>query len=96
MSSPGSDMQFEDMVKNNVWHRREELQAVIDVLRLLFTPNPEGYWKSISGWSWSKNPGWRAKYVNIMIDMRDGGFILQDRDGNRISLEQIQAQRVES
>lgn len=33
-----------------------------------------------------------AKYVSIKIDMRDGGFILMDRDGKRISLEEIKSQ----
>lgn len=84
---------FDEMVANNVWHPGEELASVILALRKLNTPDPQNPWKSVSGWTWSKNPAWRAKYVSIQIDMRDGGFILKDRDGKRISLEQIQSQK---
>ena len=85
--------EFESLVEGNVWHSLDELQPTMDALKLLCTPDPNSEWRSITGWSWSKNPGWRAKYVDIRIDMRDGGFILLDRAGKRISLEQIQSQK---
>lgn len=87
-----TDDEFKAMVSANIWHPAHELTGVVAQLRLLNTPDPEKPWKSVSGWKWSDNPGWRAKYVNIRIDMRDGGFILEDRDGKRISLEQIKRQ----
>lgn len=42
------------------------------------------------GWSWSSNS--ECKYISIRIDMRDGAFILLNRDGQRISFEQLQYQ----
>lgn len=43
-----------------------------------------------SYWTWVKNN--QCKYINIRIDMRDGGFVLLNRDGERISLKQLQWQ----
>lgn len=85
---------FEEMVKSNTWHQSSELQATLDKLKTLFTPDPEKPWRSISGWTWAKNPKWRSKYISIRIDMRDGGFVLLDRSGERISLDQISEQFV--
>gem|GEM_PF-2751658 len=31
----------------------------------------------------------QTKYVDIRIDTRDGGFVVKDRDGNRISPNEI-------
>jgi hypothetical protein len=41
-------------------------------------------------WSWSRNP--RHKYVNVMIDMRDGSVILTDRNHKKTTLEEIKKQ----
>lgn len=41
-------------------------------------------------WSWARN--WACKYISIRIDMRDGAFVLVNRDGERISLEQLKYQ----
>lgn len=87
-----TEEEFKVMMEANQWHPREDLQKTLDALLPLCTPDKEKPWKSISGWRWSANPDWRAKYVDIRIDMRDGGFILMDRNGKRISLDQIQAQ----
>jgi len=38
-------------------------------------------------WVWFKNMN--CKYIDLRIDMRDGGCILHDRSGNRISFEQL-------
>jgi len=38
-------------------------------------------------WRWSRNT--KCKYVTIRIDMRDGMCLLMDRDGERISLEEL-------
>lgn len=41
-------------------------------------------------WSWAKNS--RCKYVSLRIDMRDGDFVLLDREGNRITIEDLKRQ----
>lgn len=41
-------------------------------------------------WVWSRNTD--CKYVELRVDMRDGGCIICDRHGNRISPEQLQWQ----
>ena len=38
-------------------------------------------------WKWIKNQ--RCKYVDLRIDMRDGGCIIKDSDGKRISPEML-------
>ena len=43
-----------------------------------------------SGWSWLNNS--RCKYVSVRFDMRDGAFVLLDRDGKRISLKDLENQ----
>ena len=40
-------------------------------------------------WTWTRN--WDSKYIDIRIDMRDGGAILCNRAG-RISLDQLKYQ----
>jgi hypothetical protein len=41
-------------------------------------------------WSWSRNMD--CKYINIRIDMRDGGFVLVNQRGERVSLDAIKWQ----
>jgi hypothetical protein len=40
-------------------------------------------------------PWWTSdsqlKYISLWIDARDGGFILKDRDGNRVSPDRVMA-----
>jgi len=38
-------------------------------------------------WSWARNS--ECKYVNLRIDMRDGGCIIMNKDGERISPERL-------
>lgn len=38
-------------------------------------------------WHWARNM--KCKYVDLRVDMRDGGCIIKDRDGNRISPQQL-------
>jgi hypothetical protein len=46
------------------------------------------YQKMKSGdWCWTKNMS--CKYIDIRIDMRDGGCLLYDKNGNRISFERL-------
>ncbi|MQX28962.1 hypothetical protein [Sinorhizobium meliloti] len=41
------------------------------------------------------DPWWcydsQLKYISIWVDTRDNGFVLKDRDGNRISPERVEA-----
>jgi hypothetical protein len=41
-------------------------------------------------WTWAMNS--KCKYLNLRIDMRDGGHVIMDREGNRISLEDVEYQ----
>lgn len=41
-------------------------------------------------WTWARNT--KCKYIDVRIDMRDGDCIIKDRDGNIITLEQLQWQ----
>lgn len=73
--------EIEDMIKANIWH--EDLSVLFsEVLALLAKERDE--------WVWYKNGP--CKYINIKIDMRDGGYILMDRDGGRISLDELKEQ----
>lgn len=77
-----TNVAFEKMVANNTWHPKSELAHLIDqILRLTEDGNDL---------SWMRNSN--CKYVDIHIDMRDGGFVLMDRERNRISLEQLKWQ----
>lgn len=41
-------------------------------------------------WKWTKNP--KYKYVNLRIDMRDGGCIFMDDDRKRVDPSEIKYQ----
>ncbi len=41
-------------------------------------------------WFWFKNT--RCKYLNLRVDMRDGHCIIKDRDGNKITIDQLNYQ----
>lgn len=76
-----SDENFKAMVENNIWH-----DNLGDLLRTVAFC--VGGMKDFT-WAWSRTPGYSCKYIDVRIDMRDGGFIVKDRDGKRISLEQL-------
>ena len=64
---------MEYRIQHNEW---DDIQAVIDVLEQVKQKR----------WSWVKSDG--AKYLNIRLDMRDGGCIIL-RDNKRISPKQL-------
>ena len=66
------------MVERNEWFERHQLDEVLAVIKELT--------KSGKEWTWARNT--QCKYIDIRIDMRDGGFVLKDRSG-RISLKQL-------
>ena len=82
--------EFKTMVENNLWHG-DLLETVTELLKLAVDDEKGGYPTNPKGWSWVKNPK-DVKYVTIRIDMRDGGFVILDRNKERISLEQIKYQ----
>jgi hypothetical protein len=85
INAPPVDPEFEARVNRNSWHNREELAAFMD---LIWNQSDE---ESLTNeWSWSRN--WDCKYVDIRFDMRDGGFTVRNREGKRISLEQLKWQ----
>lgn len=70
-------MDTAEKIKTNTWDNIDDFLAVLDRAR-------KGEWK------WTANV--RCKYVNLHIDMRDGGCIIEDRDGVRISPEDLAKQ----
>lgn len=66
---------------HNSWDKLQDVgQAVADTVNLAVKQE----------WSWIRN--WNCKYVSIRIDMRSGHCVLVDKDGSRISIEQLKYQ----
>lgn len=92
---PPVDPEFEAKVNRNSWHDREEFIEFVKTIQQL---SQEDIWEEDGNtlkpgclnWSWARN--WNCKYVNLRIDMRDGGFIFTDNTGQRINLEQLKWQ----
>ena len=78
-------MNPKEMIEANVWHDKAELLEFVTVINEL-----SGNTRQLDKWNWLSNPA--CKYVSIRVDMRDGGFVLLDRDGNRITLDQLKGQ----
>ena len=74
------DPEHDSLVEKNVW--LTNLDETIALIKKLSAEDSE--------WTWIRNS--KCKYVDIRIDMRDGAFVLRDRDGNRISLKQLAEQ----
>ena len=83
---------FKELLSKNIWHSKEELDEVISVIKDLanMRQNFEAENFKEDQWMWWKNP--HCKYVSIRFDMRDGGFILVNDRGARISLDELKAQ----
>ena len=58
----------------NLWDHLDDFLAVYNKMRE-------------DKWVWFKNMD--CKYVDIRIDMRDGGCIIRNKEGKRISPEQL-------
>lgn len=86
LNCPPVDEEYAARVDRNHWHDRPELQTFI--AKILELSGNETL--SDSSWSWARNSA--CKYVDIRIDMRDGGFILVNRHGQRINLAQLEWQ----
>ena len=81
-------------IEENQWHPSEDLDEVVNFIKLASSDpqyNSEG--NHIPGktyWSWIKNS--KCKYVSIRFDMRDGAFVICDKDGNRINFSDLKYQ----
>lgn len=72
--------EFQEMARSNTWHESNVVVAAQEILDLVHSKE----------WLWFRNT--HCKYVNIRIDMRDGGFLLMDRNHGRVSLDAIKWQ----
>jgi hypothetical protein len=77
-----TEKEYQAKIEANSWHKPEELQGLVDLIKSL---TREG-----KTWSWIKNG--ECKYIDIRIDMRDGGFVLKNREGRRISPMKLKSQ----
>lgn len=89
------DPNHDELVKANMWNDRDKFKEWTDTITQLSNEEPfEEDGNTLKpgcvNWSWSRN--WDCKYVDIRIDMRDGGFIVMDQEGRRISLDQLKWQ----
>jgi len=71
--------------KENIWDTNLE-----EVISFIKKATEGGMFSLNKSWGWIYNS--RCKYISLRIDMRDGKFILLDKDDKRISLEQLQYQ----
>jgi hypothetical protein len=89
--------EFSEMVNRNQWHDKKELDSFIETIKKLavsitdmFEEDGDTLKSGVEDWSWTRN--WDCKYINLRIDMRDGGFILTNDKKQRINLEQLRWQ----
>lgn len=67
------------------WHWETNLDEVIAWIKWASRKND-------FSWTWTKSKNWACKYVDLRIDMRDGAFVICNRDGERISFEELKYQ----
>lgn len=76
-------------IKVNEWEDRSNLYRVIN---FLYSHARRPTAKDIvMDWWWLKKP--ICKYVELRIDMRDGNFIIRNREGHRISWEDLRGNK---
>lgn len=101
VNCPPVDLEFQDKVERNSWHEPEEFDEVIATIKQLTKPRPwdgnfikplntEEEKDEENRWSWAYNHN--CKYINLRIDMRDGGFTLSNDEDGRINLERLKWQ----
>jgi hypothetical protein len=74
--------EYKAKIEANNWHEHLELDALIAAIKHRVGSKPH--------WHWVRNPD--CKYIDIRIDMRDGGWVLLNRDRERISPDQLKHQ----
>ena len=62
-------MDLEQKEATNTWDSIDDFIAVLEQMRA-------------GKWQWYANS--KCKYVELRVDMRDGGCLIKDRNGNRI------------
>ena len=75
-----------EKIENNIWENNfdEVIAFIKEVTKSDFDFDSE------PKWNWMRNP--RCKYVQLRIDMRDGGFVILDRDNQRITFDELKYQ----
>lgn len=70
-------MELQEKIETNTWDHIDDFLRVLDEAKA-------------GNWHWFKNP--KCKYVELRVDMRDGGCFIKDRDGNRIDPKDLAVQ----
>ena len=73
----GGTIPLERKKEANIWDNIEDFLKVLKMMRE-------------KKWSWINNSP--CKYVNLRVDMRDGGCIIMNREGERISPQELEYQ----
>ena len=63
----------------NIWDKVGLIERVVEIAKQ--NRGDDGYW------SWVMNTD--CKYLNIRVDMRDGGCIVTDREGKRVGIDAL-------
>lgn len=77
---PANTESFQYKIDHNIWEEPTDLQGTLDVIKQLSDEEK-------STWSWARNHN--CKYLNLRIDMRDGGFLILNDENERISMDQL-------
>ena len=70
-------MDLAQKIETNTWDNVDDFISVLQRARA-------------GDWHWFENT--KCKYIELRIDMRDGGCLIKDRHGNRISPEDLAKQ----
>jgi len=71
-------MKTKEDIRKNSWEEKSDIQEVIQFIQ------------DNNDWTWLKNS--QCKYISLRFDMRSGHFVILDRTGERITLEQLKYQ----
>lgn len=66
--------------EHNLWEDPSDFKEVLNVIDDM----------QVNDWYWFRNM--KCKYIDLRIDMRSGHFILCNRDGERIDIEDLKRQ----
>lgn len=70
-------MDLKEKIETNTWDNIDDFIKVLELMR-------------DNKWNWAQNS--RCKYVNLRVDMRDGGCIIKDKNGVRIAPKTLEYQ----
>jgi hypothetical protein len=86
------DKEHDALVERNQWLTNLD-EVIAFIKRASANPVYDEDGNEIPGnlyWSWIRNG--ECKYISLRFDMRDGAFVLLNRNGERISFKQLQWQ----